>query len=236
MTDARYILPFHCSSLFPPFYSNCVLHLLRLVYGCPSTNRYLVLTILNYIYIGNLDERINDRILYEILFQAGRIVDLHIPRDRETNRQKGYAFAEYETEEIADDAVRLFSGLVTLYNRTLKFAISGRDKPSQNLPATISPTTNSSPTPRSHSLQFNNVETSQHFVKLSMPCRFSAYTPSSAQEPSPPGVAQPNANNSDYNSNNNNYGQRVLGSTWDSISCSSLSRNDSRNPIAYPSY
>ena len=73
---------------------------------------------------GNLDERVSDRVLYDILIQAGRVVDLYIPRDRETDRPKGFAFAEYETQEIADYAVRLFSGLVTLYNRTLRFAVS----------------------------------------------------------------------------------------------------------------
>lgn len=74
--------------------------------------------------IGNLDERVTDRVLYDILIQAGRVVDLRIPRDRETDKPKGYAFAEYETEESAEYAVKLFSGLVTLYNRTLKFAVS----------------------------------------------------------------------------------------------------------------
>lgn len=83
-------------------------------------------------YIGNLDERVSDRVLYDILIQAGRVVDLHIPRDRETDRPKGFAFAEYETKEIADYAVRLFTGLVTLYNRTLRFGISGQDKSAPN--------------------------------------------------------------------------------------------------------
>lgn len=73
---------------------------------------------------GNVDERVSDRALYDILIQAGRVVDLHIPRDKETDKPKGFAFAEYETEEIADYAVKLFSGLVSLYNRTLKFAVS----------------------------------------------------------------------------------------------------------------
>lgn len=74
-------------------------------------------------YTGNLDERVSDRVLYDIMIQAGRVVDLHIPRDRETDKPKGYAFAEYETEEIANYAVKLFSGLLTLYNRPLKFAV-----------------------------------------------------------------------------------------------------------------
>lgn len=76
------------------------------------------------VYIGNVDERVSDRVLYDILIQAGRVIDLHIPRDKETEKPKGFAFAEYETEEIADYAVKLFSGLVSLYNRTLKFAVS----------------------------------------------------------------------------------------------------------------
>ncbi|KAF5806422.1 putative RNA recognition motif domain, nucleotide-binding alpha-beta plait domain superfamily [Helianthus annuus] len=84
------------------------------------------------VYIGNLDERVTDRVLYDILIQAGRVVDLHIPRDRETDKPKGFAFAEYETKEIADYAVKLFSGLVTLYNRTLRFGISGQDKAAPN--------------------------------------------------------------------------------------------------------
>ncbi|KAL4566219.1 hypothetical protein LXL04_030331 [Taraxacum kok-saghyz] len=95
------------------------------------------------VYVGNLDERVSDRVLYDILIQAGRVVDLHIPRDRETDRPKGFAFAEYETKESADYAVRLFTGLVTLYNRTLKFGISGQDKSAQNPQTSSMPTSNS---------------------------------------------------------------------------------------------
>ncbi|GLT65977.1 hypothetical protein SLA2020_383730 [Shorea laevis] len=38
------------------------------------------------VYVGNLDERVTDRVLYDILIQAGRILDLHIPRDRDTGK------------------------------------------------------------------------------------------------------------------------------------------------------
>lgn len=73
---------------------------------------------------GNLDEKVSERVLYDILIQAGRVVDLHIPRDKETDKPKGFAFAQYESEEVAEYAVKLFSGLVTLYRRTLKFGVS----------------------------------------------------------------------------------------------------------------
>lgn len=65
----------------------------------------------------------SERVLYDILIQAGRVLDLYIPRDKETDKPKGFAFVEYETQEIADYAIKLFSGIVTLYNRTLKFAV-----------------------------------------------------------------------------------------------------------------
>lgn len=92
------------------------------------------------LFIGNLDDKVDEKVLYEIMIQAGPLIDLYIPRDKETNRHKGYAFAEYETEEIAQYAVKLFSGLVCLYNRSVRFAISGQDKsPQPQIAVSVSP-------------------------------------------------------------------------------------------------
>ncbi|ONM35961.1 RNA-binding (RRM/RBD/RNP motifs) family protein [Zea mays] len=75
------------------------------------------------VFIGNLDEKVSERVLYEILIQAGHVVGLHVPSNKESNSRKGYAFAEYETEDIAQYAVRLFSGLVRINGKTLKFVV-----------------------------------------------------------------------------------------------------------------
>ncbi|KAM5550126.1 protein HSH49-like [Rosa sericea] len=162
------------------------------------------------VYVGSLDERVSDRVLYDILIQAGRVVDLHIPRDKETDRPKGYAFAEYETEEIAEYAVRLFSGLVTLYNRTLKFAISGQDKPSPNV-------------------------ASANSMSLSAPCKVPAYAENYPSVPTPPGVNN-QSNGLHLNGNNFEYSRRVIGATLDTISRPRSRRYDMSNPISYPSY
>uniref|UniRef100_A0A453G2E8 RRM domain-containing protein n=1 Tax=Aegilops tauschii subsp. strangulata TaxID=200361 RepID=A0A453G2E8_AEGTS len=98
--------------------------------------------------LGNLDEKVPERVLYEILIQAGHVVDLHIPCDKETGRPKGFAFAEYETDAIAQYAVRLFSGLVRLNGKTLKFALSGQDKPSSNGNNPVMPKLNPIPLPK----------------------------------------------------------------------------------------
>ncbi|EPS59329.1 hypothetical protein M569_15479, partial [Genlisea aurea] len=74
------------------------------------------------VYIGNLDEKVTERILYDILMEAGPIVDLYIPKDKDSKQPKGYAFAQYESEEIAEYAVKLFSGFVTLHQKKVKFS------------------------------------------------------------------------------------------------------------------
>lgn len=87
--------------------------------------------------LGNLDEKVDERVLYEIMVQAGPLVDLHMPRDKETKRHKGYAFAEFTTEKSALYAVNLFSGLVFLHKKLLRFSISGQDKVVQTPPQEV---------------------------------------------------------------------------------------------------
>ncbi|XP_059641632.1 uncharacterized protein LOC132283655 [Cornus florida] len=186
------------------------------------------------VYIGGLDERVSERVLYDILIQAGRVVDLYIPRDKETEKPKGFAFAEYETDEIANYAVRLFSGLVKLHNRTLKFAISGQDKPSPSLSTATKSTLNSSPRPTPHLVTFNNTEGSPNSVRSSTLCRQEI---NYAQEPAPPGVTPPpNGYRSHSDGNSYGYTRRVFGAALDNISQSRLSRSNTNNSINYPSY
>ncbi|KAK9134146.1 hypothetical protein Syun_013476 [Stephania yunnanensis] len=174
------------------------------------------------VYVGNLDEKVSDRVLYEILIQAGRIVDLHVPRDRETNRPKGYAFAEYETEEIANYAVRLFSGLVILFNKTLKFAISGQDRPSSNLSGSVSSHLNPSSKPRSYDDRD----------------RFSDYSLNHGQGSASTGNVHRNGYSSDLNGNNYSYSRRVFGTALDGFSRANSNRNmhDFKTPGSHSSY
>ncbi|KAL2893916.1 Spliceosome-associated protein 49 [Bienertia sinuspersici] len=170
------------------------------------------------VYIGNLDERVTDRVLYDILIQAGRVVDLHIPRDRETEKPKGFAFAEYESEEIANYAVKLFTGLVTLYNRTLKFGISGQDKAAANSPSTSMFPSNSPHKSRFHPIPFNNMEEPHYSNRPSASSRFPRNAGHHEPELLPPGVG-PDAREfrSRHDGYNHDYSRRVFGSTLDSI-------------------
>ncbi|KDO45463.1 hypothetical protein CISIN_1g029736mg [Citrus sinensis] len=168
------------------------------------------------VYIGNLDEKVSERVLYDILIQAGRVVDLYIPRDKETDKPKGFAFVEYESEEIADYAIKLFSGIVTLYNRTLRFALSGQDKNTQNSSMTTTPLSSrksrSDPVP----VPVNGMEISHHSMRIS--------------EPPPPGVThESNGYETHLNVTNYDYSRRVFGATLDSISRSRSGRYNTSN-------
>ncbi|KAL0540522.1 hypothetical protein IC582_020530 [Cucumis melo] len=159
------------------------------------------------IYVGNLDERVSDRVLYDILIQAGRVVDLHIPRDKESGKPKGFAFAEYESEEIANYAVKLFSGLVNLHKRTLKFAVSGQDKPS--------PVSNA----------------------ITSSSRFPTYPENHLEALLNPGlVNQFNGYGSHLDNYNKEYSQRYSGTNLDSFNQPKSRRHDSSFPVDYPPY
>ncbi|XVF14569.1 hypothetical protein REPUB_Repub09cG0072400 [Reevesia pubescens] len=189
------------------------------------------------VYIGNLDERVSDRVLYDILIQAGRVVDLYIPLDKETEKPKGFAFAEYESEDIAEYAVRLFSGLVTLYNRTLKFAISGQDKSSPNPPNAAIPASNSSYKSRHYPGAVNHMEISQPPLRLSTTSRVLDYPARYSQVLPPPGGSyHSNGYGSHSNDTNYEYSRRVFGATLDSISRPRSRRYETSDSISYPSY
>ncbi|XP_072965418.1 protein HSH49 [Typha angustifolia] len=179
------------------------------------------------VYIGNLDEKVTERVLYEILIQVGHVVDLHIPRDKETNRHKGYAFAEYEAEEIADYAVRLFSGLVRLHNRVLKFAISGQDKPTQNASSLVTPKPNSPPLSKPHLVNHWDTDVPRESAQFITNCRVSSHnaSPVYSQAPSDGLVSR------GFTNDNYEYSRRIFGSMLNGVS-----RQAAKQPITYPSY
>ncbi|KQK06121.1 splicing regulator RBM11 isoform X3 [Brachypodium distachyon] len=181
------------------------------------------------VFIGNLDEKVPERVLYEILVQVGHVVDLHIPRDKETNRGRGYAFAEYETEEIAQYAVKLFSGLVRLHNRTLRFAISGQDKPSSNANMPVTPKMNPIPLRNPPQLlRSSDTPVSQHRVVNGRIAGYGA-PPSHSNDfhaQASSGVASRGLSDGTYE-----YSRRVFGSVLNDVN-----RRAPTQPVPYPSY
>ncbi|EPY53304.1 RNA-binding protein Sap49 [Schizosaccharomyces cryophilus OY26] len=79
------------------------------------------------IYLGNLDERVTDSILFELCLQAGPVGNIHIPRDRVRNSHNGFGFCEFVNERDAEYACQIFNQ-IKLYGKPLRINKSSQDK------------------------------------------------------------------------------------------------------------
>jgi len=60
-------------------------------------------------YLGNLEPRVTEEIVWELFMQCGPVVSVYLPKDRVTNEHQGYGFVEFKSEQDAD-YVSLLSG------------------------------------------------------------------------------------------------------------------------------
>jgi splicing factor 3B subunit 4 len=79
------------------------------------------------VYIGNLDERVTDPLIWELMLQAGRIVNVHLPKDRVTQTHQGYGFVEFQTEEDAEYAAKVMNQ-VRLFGKPIRVNKASADK------------------------------------------------------------------------------------------------------------
>lgn len=79
------------------------------------------------VYIGNIDERVTDSLIWELMLQAGRIVNVHLPKDRVTQSHQGYGFVEFISEEDAEYAARVMNQ-VRLYGKPIRVNKASADK------------------------------------------------------------------------------------------------------------
>ena len=82
-------------------------------------------------YVGNIDERVTDSLVWELMLQAGRIVNVHLPKDRVTQSHQGYGFVEFISEEDAEYAARVMNQ-VRLYGKPIR--VNKVRPPSLSLP------------------------------------------------------------------------------------------------------
>lgn len=62
------------------------------------------------LYVGNLPFSTSEDELQAMFSEAGAIRSITIPMDKMTNRPRGFAFVEMETEDDANKAISLFNG------------------------------------------------------------------------------------------------------------------------------
>jgi len=60
------------------------------------------------IFVGNLNRGTTVEALTQLLSEAGSVIEVYLPADRETGHPRGFAFVQFATEANAVEAIRLF--------------------------------------------------------------------------------------------------------------------------------
>ena len=62
------------------------------------------------LWLSNLSDSIDKATLVRFLARYGEVQDIYIPRNRDTNRRKGYAFVEFANERVATELLTKLNG------------------------------------------------------------------------------------------------------------------------------
>ncbi|XP_053670584.1 splicing factor 3B subunit 4 [Anopheles nili] len=71
------------------------------------------------IYVGGLDDKVTETLLWELFVQSGPVVNVHMPKDRVTQMHQGYGFVEFLGEEDADYAIKIMN-MIKLYGKPIR--------------------------------------------------------------------------------------------------------------------
>ena len=71
------------------------------------------------VYVGDLDDKVDDTMLWELMLQAGPVVNVHIPKDKVTMDHQGYGFVEFTSPAIADYAIKIMN-MIPLFGKPIK--------------------------------------------------------------------------------------------------------------------
>ncbi|KAK6619810.1 hypothetical protein RUM44_006209 [Polyplax serrata] len=71
------------------------------------------------IYVGGLDDKVSEPLMWELFVQSGPVVNVHMPKDRVTQMHQGYGFVEFMGEEDADYAIKIMN-MIKLYGKPIR--------------------------------------------------------------------------------------------------------------------
>ncbi|NXX95455.1 RBM7 protein, partial [Centropus bengalensis] len=90
------------------------------------------------LFVGNLDPRVTEELIFELFHQAGPVIKVKIPKDRD-GRPKQFAFVNFKHEESVPYGLSLLNG-IKLYGRPIKIQFrSGSSHASQDGNSVCSP-------------------------------------------------------------------------------------------------
>jgi len=78
-------------------------------------------------YVGNLDPTCTESLLLELFSQIGRVLSVHMPKDKLTSSHNGYGFIEFIDVADAEYAIQIMS-MAKMHGRMLRVSKSSLDK------------------------------------------------------------------------------------------------------------
>ena len=87
-------------------------------------------------YVGNLDEKVTEELLWELLLQGGAVVNVFIPRDKVTSAHSGFGFVEFRSEEDAEYTIKIMN-MMQLYGKPLRVNKASQDRKSLDIGANL---------------------------------------------------------------------------------------------------
>jgi len=87
-------------------------------------------------YVGDLDAQVDETLLWELMLQAGPVVNVFIPKDKLTNVHMGFGFVEFRGEEDADYAIKIMN-MIKMFGKPIRVNKASRDKKTLDVGANL---------------------------------------------------------------------------------------------------
>ena len=78
-------------------------------------------------FVGNLDDRVTEEVLWELFLQTGPVASVYLPKDRISQERWNYGFVEMQSERDADYAIKILN-MVKLYGKPLRVNKANSDR------------------------------------------------------------------------------------------------------------
>ncbi|KAJ1345950.1 Spliceosome-associated protein 49 [Parelaphostrongylus tenuis] len=88
------------------------------------------------IYVGALDEKVTENVLWELMVQAGPVTSVNMPKDRVTANHQGFGFVEFMGEENADYTIKILN-MIKLFGKPIKVNIASAHEKNMDVGANI---------------------------------------------------------------------------------------------------
>lgn len=88
------------------------------------------------VWIGNLDDKVTEALLWELMVQVGPTLDVSMPTDKITGQHNNYAFCEFRHEYDAEYAIKVMNQ-VKLFGKPIRINKSSRDHDDEDVGANL---------------------------------------------------------------------------------------------------